>query len=480
MTATYIKPLNSAIFAASQAVVMTAGFTQDANLWNYYEPYPAGLHMGVSIRDLTIDGNRANVANANGLMIYGGKWRLDGVGVINTSGHGIWTECGSVGSSILGDDLDDYLNMHESTAGTIFLSNNDKHGWFYRGPNDSRIDNVQIKISGWAAFYQDDAATINAGGIKIGTLHPYACQCDYADNYMVVLHDAIVDRLYADSSAKGGVLLKGNQTQINQVLGFLNNQTFAGDYYTVLMQSASNQIGILRDRANNFGSGAAGGALKISGQYNIVENVRLSGAGTVAATAINITGDNNMICGGGVFGYNMVNGKGLTLNSSANYINLHLASNEVGFNYLNSGKGRNRINLTFQNNTTDTQLTGTISGSDQLKWASDKQTEAVPNIRSQSPTFAASYTPDPSLGAFIQIALSGNITIDPPSGLPRAGDELEFRFLQDATGGRTVTWDATFKNSYSNTGNTASKELTIRFRYTGIKWMQVGASSGWI
>jgi len=40
--------------------------------------------------------------------------------------------------------------------------------------------------------------------------------------------------------------------------------------------------------------------------------------------------------------------------------------------------------------------------------------------------------------------MTGNATINPIAGVAIAGDEITIILVQDATGGRTVTWDATY------------------------------------
>ena len=61
----------------------------------------------------------------------------------------------------------------------------------------------------------------------------------------------------------------------------------------------------------------------------------------------------------------------------------------------------------------------------------------------------------------------------------RTGQDLTFLLLQDGTGGFTVTWDAVFKVSWSDTGNTANKRSNIRFVWDGTNWIQVGAQVAW-
>jgi hypothetical protein len=53
-------------------------------------------------------------------------------------------------------------------------------------------------------------------------------------------------------------------------------------------------------------------------------------------------------------------------------------------------------------------------------------------------------------------ALTGNVTIANPVTVPPPGSRWSFGFLQDGTGGRTVSWGTNYKfpTAWSNTGNT--------------------------
>lgn len=63
---------------------------------------------------------------------------------------------------------------------------------------------------------------------------------------------------------------------------------------------------------------------------------------------------------------------------------------------------------------------------------------------------------------------------------PQLGQYREFTFVQDATGGRAVTWNGVFKHAWSDAGNTLNKRSTIAFRYDGANWNQVGAQTPYL
>src|SRR5712664_1658123 len=63
---------------------------------------------------------------------------------------------------------------------------------------------------------------------------------------------------------------------------------------------------------------------------------------------------------------------------------------------------------------------------------------------------------------------------------PTTGQRMTFTFIQDGTGGRNVTWNAVFKVSWIDTGNTASKRSSIAFIYDGTNWNQDGAQTPYV
>jgi hypothetical protein len=63
---------------------------------------------------------------------------------------------------------------------------------------------------------------------------------------------------------------------------------------------------------------------------------------------------------------------------------------------------------------------------------------------------------------------------------PVKGQELEFELIQGGAGGFAVTWNAVFKLTWSDTGNTTGKRSCIRFRYDGTNWNQNAGQSAYV
>lgn len=94
-------------------------------------------------------------------------------------------------------------------------------------------------------------------------------------------------------------------------------------------------------------------------------------------------------------------------------------------------------------------------------------------------TDAASVTVDASASTAFQVTLAGNRTVAAPTNAV-SGDRMTITVIQDGTGGRTLAWNAVFKQAWSNTGNTAGKRSTIGFVFDGTNWNQVAVQAPYV
>ncbi len=99
----------------------------------------------------------------------------------------------------------------------------------------------------------------------------------------------------------------------------------------------------------------------------------------------------------------------------------------------------------------------------------------------QVPAYAASFTPDPLVGDIIRMTLTGNTTVHAPVTTEKT--VMTLVFIQDGTGGRTVTFDDAFaiagsylSNWTPNTG--ANKVNSITFQFNGGYWEQISSAVG--
>jgi hypothetical protein len=132
------------------------------------------------------------------------------------------------------------------------------------------------------------------------------------------------------------------------------------------------------------------------------------------------------------------------------------------------------------------KITGLANGSASTDAAAYGQILPAPTITAAS--YAATVTPAaPANGGtlFLNVgALTGNITIANATGSPSDGQEIQIRFVQDGTGGRTYSFGANYAFGTDVTSamlpTTASAKCELKFVYnaTDSKWRALALARG--
>ena len=117
-------------------------------------------------------------------------------------------------------------------------------------------------------------------------------------------------------------------------------------------------------------------------------------------------------------------------------------------------------------------------GWDGAKWTARRSPEVT------AITFASTITPNADTTEIANVGqLTGALTVAAPSGTPVDGQNLRFRFVQDATG-RAITWNAAFAFGTDITAalvpTTASAKFEVLFTWntTDSKWRCMAISRG--
>jgi hypothetical protein len=84
---------------------------------------------------------------------------------------------------------------------------------------------------------------------------------------------------------------------------------------------------------------------------------------------------------------------------------------------------------------------------------------------------------DVSASPIAKLTLGGNRTLSAPTNAVGSGQYISLLVIQDGTGSRTLTWNATYEfteDTAPTLTTTASKGDLFTFRYNGSKWLEVG------
>lgn len=99
----------------------------------------------------------------------------------------------------------------------------------------------------------------------------------------------------------------------------------------------------------------------------------------------------------------------------------------------------------------------------------------------QNTNSGTSITPDVTLAESHVYTMTGNLTVGAPAntGTLGVGDKIYLVFVQDATAGRTLTWNAAYRNAPTGLGGsaTAGQRASFEFRWDGVSMQYTGGST---
>jgi hypothetical protein len=144
------------------------------------------------------------------------------------------------------------------------------------------------------------------------------------------------------------------------------------------------------------------------------------------------------------------------------------------------GTGTSGVRLGPFTTTATNAFTGTPgSGSETLIGGNLRLYEAFQRS-SQTPTEAVLVSGvNATAGEHVEVTLTAARLVGAPLN-PATGQHLYFTLIQNATGGFAVTWNAVFKVSWSDTGNTSAKRSTVGFWFDGTNWCQLASQTAYV
>lgn len=260
---------------------------------------PTGFANGFTLRNLTLDGNKANNSAGSGLAAFVAKPIIEDIYIKNCAEYGMRTE---YYDSSLGTDtwaMEGYFsNIRIDTVG--------KHGWLNNGPHDSVAVNVIIIDAGQASSNTYDGFYL---GNRSGMRH-IACHA-WTRSTSVRMHSALnIISGSAGSEFTGGCNFEGGYTANVIVSG--NNCLFdpSTRYYAawngtnILLTGTGCTANTIMGKLHDPGSGRPacvglqiGSAVSDYVSDNVIELHMVAQESTNFAWSANNTGGNNRIRG---------------------------------------------------------------------------------------------------------------------------------------------------------------------------------------
>ena len=152
---------------------------------------------------------------------------------------------------------------------------------------------------------------------------------------------------------------------------------------------------------------------------------------SLSLTSAGVTTDTTVSAAGTITGGNLATGGTASVTGTITGGNLATGGTASATGNITGGNISTGGLITATGNITGGNLTG-VSGSVATGIINYK--DYVATI-----TYAATITPDIALGSIQQVTLTGNVTMNAFGGTPQAGQSMVIKFIQDATGGRTLS-----------------------------------------
>ena len=231
-----------------------------------------GVPTFFGLKNIQIDGNKANQASGDGgVKFYGKGIIFENVLIRDTEGVGLYTE----GANIPGQT--DWYDLPEGKCESLHIRNCGSHGWTMKGPHDFNVSSVFINGCGGDGLQLlTDGATYLAS-CDIGFAHIYA-----NTGYGIYANSIFRARqVISESNYKEGLYLDGVfDAQISSCQLYINCRT-SGSYQGIITGGAGNTIGDLHVKA---AEDAGVGGFQVSSDHNRILSARVDGVCSDGAT----------------------------------------------------------------------------------------------------------------------------------------------------------------------------------------------------
>jgi hypothetical protein len=177
-----------------------------------------GMAHGFGFRNLRIDGNRDNNTRGHGLAIYGKRYLIDGVMIVNCAEDGLYSQGPDIGGQ---KETDDIL---EAEIRSIRIHKCGRNGITYRGPHDGYIASAFIGECDNIGLQTDPKSGHYNGAVDVGRIHSYACRI----GIHIKTAGTALQRVLADTNFMQGLIVDEHRVQVGQLWAFRNWRTDKG------------------------------------------------------------------------------------------------------------------------------------------------------------------------------------------------------------------------------------------------------------
>gem|GEM_PF-3696482 len=259
----------------------------------------SGVPHGFCVEGITFDGQNPKKAAGDGLKIYGKRYILRDVALVNIPGVGIHSECGSGGGTgAIGDA------MPEAIVEDVHIYRTGSHGFRYRGPNDALISSLFIAGAGWDDKKIGKDGIVFERGADVRFIHSYSnrgvavrfkaqCRCEF---------------IIGETSWQEGIVVDCSSSTFGCLYAFYNDRIGTGKFYDIRIAGENNQISRLYVKGlphkltqaswiPKSSLGCSAGGLRVTGRNNIIDNAFITGSRSKAPVGASLEADGTVLQG---------------------------------------------------------------------------------------------------------------------------------------------------------------------------------------
>lgn len=302
-----------------------------------------GVPYGFGIRNLRIDGNKANQTSGDGVKIYGKGYIIENVVIHDVKGVGFYSECGYSGGQA------DYRDMPESTIGPLSIYASGSHNFQFRGPHDAHIIELYSSSAAGDGCRIESDGSVYSGTCDIGLIHSYAATLyGFYTNIKIK-----ADHIIGETCTRGGVYIDtaASNSQIGLLECYANDNGDSSTYWNALISAQQCVV----SNATILDSNNSAGGIKIDGASNDVAKATIVGTGNTNAGAIGFDVDAASVSiDANIINYTTAGQTGLRTAAGGSRANLdikaYIENCSIGWNHVTAGNtGRYDIVVSTSN-----------------------------------------------------------------------------------------------------------------------------------
>ena len=330
---------------SNQDFIVSEGFSGFTGTGVLYPNNPA-VPGWFGLKDIRVNGNKANQTAGNGLSWYGfGQLMLGIVLVYDCYQDNIYTESSDTPPSFLAGGWE---SQEEGFFETVISRTAGRHCWLNRGPHNYNLQIYTCEIDRDATgygFISERSSTYTGLSDRVGLMHVYTSGTNTTNRRGYYFGAGTrIDMLICDSvSAEFPSIVSGSPCEVDFIS--LNGIGKATNFDGITISGSNTVINSINGATDSAATGVTG--LKITGSNNYIGHVFLFDNSAGAANkGIDVAGNANQVASANIRNFNGTGATGVKVVGGFHHLTGVIQSCTTAFDYTLSS-GNNTIDLTI-------------------------------------------------------------------------------------------------------------------------------------